>query len=172
MTIPRYSLFISIPAVLIGLWLLIRMIGNLVRAVRQSTVLAVSMSPSQEIRFTESGQLHLYLEARRGANLSGLDFHLQDEAGRPVALDSMVLRTTVSGVSRVRLKVRHLELPHAGVFTLDISGLRPGMDPENRVVFGRPIGRIILGHILGFVVLGILIVGGLLASIWSLLPRR
>ena len=172
MRISRSWLILSIPAVIIGFWLLIRMIGSLVRAVRQSTVLSVPLAPSQTIRFDAAGTLDLYLEAARGTNLSGLDFTLRDEAGLDVPLDSLVLRTTVSGVSRVRLKVRSLTLPHDGIFTLDISGLTSGTDPESRVVFGRPIGGVIVSHVLAFIALGFLIVGGALASVWSLLPNR
>jgi hypothetical protein len=165
-------LLLSIPALLVSGWVLIRMIGNLVRVLRQSVVVSVPFLPSQEVNFAISGPLDLFLETPRGANLSGLDFTLQDERGDTVPLDPAVLRTTVSGVSRVRLKVRSLRLPHDGVYVLDISGLPAGGDPVNRVVFGRPLGGVIAGHVLGFIGLGLVIIGALLASIAALLPRR
>jgi hypothetical protein len=171
-TIPRLWLLLTVPVLLIGLWLLVRAIISLVRTVRQSSVLTVPLAPSQPIRFREAGPLDLYLEGKRGANLSGLDFQLRDETGRLVPLDSLVLRTTVSGVSRVRIKVGSLILPYEGTFILEIAGLRPGMDPENRVVVGRPIGGLIAAHVAGFVALGLLIVGSLLASVLAILPRR
>ena len=172
MIMPRLWLGVTVPVLMIAWWLLFRAIVGLVRAVRQSTVLKIPLTPSQSIRFREAGPLDLYLEGTRGANLSGLDYHLTDEAGRLVPLDSLVLRTTVSGVSRVRIKVRSLTIPSAGTFTLEIDGLRPGMDPENRLVFGRPIGGMIAAHVAGFIILGILIVGSLLVSILALRPRR
>ena len=172
MTIPRIWLLVTVPVLLIAFWLLFRAIIGLVLAVRQSTVLTVPLTRSQPVRFREAGRLDLYLEGKRGANFSGLDFHLADETGRLVHLDSLVLRTTVSGVSRVRIKVRSLTIPSEGTFTLEIAGLRPGMDPENRLVFGRPIGGMIAAHVAGFIILGILIVGSLLVSILALRPRR
>jgi hypothetical protein len=165
-------LVLTAPVFLLSLWILVRTIGSLVRLTREATVLSVPMVPSQSVSFAEPGTLDLFLEGARGSNLSGLDFDLTDQDGRAVALESGVLRTTVSGLSRVRVKVRSVHLDRDGVFTLSISGLRPGMNPENRVVFARSITRPLVGHVLALVGLGVVLLGSLAGSIVALLPRR
>ena len=172
METPRTWLVLTIPIFLLAGWLLVRTIAGLVRGLRHATILALPMAPSQSVNFPLSGQLDLYLEGRRAANLSGLDFSLRDQQGTTVPLDSIVLRTTVSGGSRVRIKVRSFHLPHDGSYALDISGLRPGMDPKNRVVVSRPVGGLIVRHVLALVGLGILLAGSLAGSIFLLVSRR
>jgi hypothetical protein len=169
--IPKAWIALSLPCLLISIWLITRTAGSLIRKLRDSIVLTVPVSPSQPVTFSEPGAHDLNLEGRRGANLSGLDFQLYDGELR-VPLDSLVVRTTVSGLSRVRLKVRSFHLSRAGTYTLDISGLRSGLDPENRVVFTRPAGGVIVTHVLALVALGILAIGSIVGSILPFVRRR
>jgi hypothetical protein len=169
--IPKIWLALSLPMFGLAAWLLARTIQSLVRQVGQATIVTLPLAPSQEVSFPQNGAIDLYLEGRRGANLSGLDFTLSD-GNRRVPLDSLVIRTTVSGLSRVRLKVRSFELDRPGRYTLDISGIRPGMDQENRVVFARPIGGVIVTHVMGLVALGIIVIGSLAGSILPFVTRR
>lgn len=163
------------PVVLLGLcsgWLIIRTVGSLARGLQESKVLTVPMAASQTLTLRQKGALDLYLEGRRGASLSGLDFELRTETGSAIPLKHVVLRTTVSGLSHVRLKVRSLYLPHDGSFILDISGLREGADPRNRIVFARPVGGLVVRHVLALIGLGFLLMGSLVGSVLLLLRHR
>ena len=97
-----------IPLGLCSVWLLSRTIRSLAMDLRESTILTVPMAPSQTLTLCQKGPLDLFVEARRGTNLSGLDFALRSETGTAIPLQHVVLRMTVSGLSRVRLQVRSL----------------------------------------------------------------
>ena len=165
-------LAVTLPTLLIGAWMVLRTAVSLVTKLRQSVVLSLPLMPSQTVIFPVKGPLDLYLETRRGSNLAGLDFRLRDTAGAAIELHKVVLRTTVSGGARVRLQLRSFVLPHDGSYLLNISGLRPDLDPENRVVFSRPVGGMILRHVLALVALGILTVASLVLSILLLVRHR
>jgi hypothetical protein len=165
-------LALSVPTVLPGVWLLFRTSVSLITKLRQSIVLSLPLVPIQTVSFPLDGRLALSLEGRRGSNLAGLDFDLRDSAGSAVELHKVLLKTTVSGGARVRLQVRSLILPHDGSYLLNISGMRPDLDLENRVVFSRPIGGILFRHVLVLVALGILTLGSLVLSILLLVRHR
>ena len=63
------------------------------------------------------------------------------------------------------LRRRAPRRPHEGSFVLDISGLPEGRDPQNRIVFARPVGALVVRHVLALVGLGFLLLASLIGSI-------
>jgi hypothetical protein len=152
-------LFAIVPLFMVAVFSLVRTTGSLIRLVRSSVTHRLPLQESQGVSFALPGEYDLYVEGRRGTDLSGLEFKLTRQDGRSIQLESAVVRTTVSGTSTVRLKVRSFQLDAPGTIGLNISGIGTRTDPVNRIVIARPVTLPMVGHILGLVVLGAICIG-------------
>lgn len=166
-------LLATVPAFLISTWLLVRTIRSLIRTTQRSVVASVPLQGRQTLALPEAGAYDLFVEGKRmSRDFAGLDFALEDGAGASIPLNRFVVRTTVSGISRVRVKVRGFRLHEAGPVTLSIQGIREGSDAENRLVFGRPFLGALVVHVLALVVLGASTIGALVGTILVIVLGR
>jgi hypothetical protein len=87
-------------------------------------------------------------------------------------LNPVLVPTTVSSLSRVRVPVRSFVSLGAGRLTLEVTG--GGAFPDDdRLMITRPIGGPVVVHVLTLVVLGAVTIGSLVASVLVvMLPAR
>ena len=171
MAVTQSLAILTVPVFVVSAWMLLRTVQNLTRTVRGSVVNTIPVADRQIVRFERPGDYDLYIEGRRGSDLAGLDFRLSDSAGHTIKLHGNLLRTTVSGISHVRMKLRTFDLPQAGQYELIVSGIR-APNPEHRIVFSRPVSGSIVGYILDLIALAALTIGSLVGSVLIfVLPR-
>lgn len=139
---------------------------------RGSVMASIPVLAEQRFSLPEAGTHDLYVEGKRfSGDFSALDFAIADFSGAPVPLQRILFRTTVSGVSRVRLLLRRFAVSSAGTFTLCINGIRQDQDPDNRIVLATPVtGRMAL-HILAIIALAMLAMASLGVAVFLLLSR-
>jgi hypothetical protein len=172
-TINQYWVAATAPVFVLSVYLLARTIGSLTRTVRGSVVLSVPVREEQSVQFDAANSYLLNVEGKRfTTDFAGYRFSMTDPAGRELRLDPVLMRTAVTSFSRVRLEINQFTIPAPGAYTLRVHGIRPAQDPENRIVFTRPIGGAIVGYVLALVLLGALTIGSLVGSILIIvLPR-
>jgi hypothetical protein len=167
-----YWLALTVPLFVVSVWLVIRTALSLTRRVRGSVVASVPLLERQSLTLPDSGAYALFVEGKRmSRDFGGLDFSMEDRDGRGVPMHAAVVRTSVSGFSRVRLQVRSFYLSSPGSVTLHIVGIRPISDPENRIVIGRPFTGALVAHVLALIALGLLTIAALGASITLLVSN-
>ncbi len=159
-------LALTVPLLALSVWLVVRTALSLTRRVRSSVVARAPLSERQSLTLPDSGSYDLFVEGRRmSRDFGGLDFAMSDREGRAVPMSGVAARTVVNGVSRVRLQLRSFHLSSPGVVTLTIAGIKPGSDPGNRIVIGRPFTGALVSHVVALVALGLLTIASLAASI-------
>lgn len=155
---PGKWLALSVLAALLLGWT----VRSLVRVLRYSVVAALPICPEQPLQLPGAGSYDLYVEGLRfTTDFARIEFALLDPRRVPVRLRPAIFRTLVSGARRIRLRLRSFEATAAGRYTLQLSGIQPDQDPENRIVVARSITQQMVLHILAIVVLGSLAMGAL-----------
>ncbi len=158
-------LALTVPLFCVSAVLLARTIRGLVRTTGDAVILDLPIVRTQEITLLEGGRFQLSIETRRGSSgFRGLDYRLVDTAGGQVALHRVVLPTTSSSLSRVRVPVRSFVSLAPGRLTLEVTG--GGAFPDDdRLMITRPIAAPVVVHVLALVVLGAVAIGSLVASV-------
>lgn len=135
-------------------------IRSLVRTLRASVVASLPVLVEQPLRLPDAGTYDLYIEGIRfSTDFARLEFALFDPTHVPVKLRPTVFRTLVSGLKRVRLKLRSFDAAAAGTYTLRLSGIKPDQDPANRILLARPVAGTMVLHIVAIVALSVLAMG-------------
>ena len=166
MAVHVYWLALTIPAFLLGLWLLVRVATGLLRATRASVVAAAPLREVVPLQIAEPGDYALLVEGQRFTNDFGaLDYSMRDGGASIVPLGGVFGRMVVSSVDRVRLQVRTFHLRSAGEVTLHVTGIRGDSDPGNRIVVARPMMGTLVTSVLALIGLGALTVASLGGSI-------
>ena len=145
-----------------GAALLAWSILRLVAVVRSSILVRVPVLAAQDVSLAEAGTIVLCIEAPHfGTQFAGVDFAMQDSAGRDVPSAPIVFRAKVSGFSRVRLSVRSFDVPRAGLYRLLARGIEPARDlSDAAIVLTRPFASAMLLSILGITFGAIALIGG------------
>jgi hypothetical protein len=167
-------LFIGLPLVLGGAFVLALAIRSLGRAYGRAEVLRAPLVPYQQVALPGAGELRLCLDGPKGWPWHApLRFALAEAVtGRPVALTPTLGGTGRQRLDRSRVERARLLLPGPGSYALQVEGLQAG--PEHRdcfLVFMRPFATTTVLHILGIVACGLGLVGGLVLSILGLALR-
>ena len=157
---------VTVPVLLVSVWLGIRTVRSLIRTTRASVVASVPLRARQTLSLPGAGRYDLYVEGKRlSRDFGGLDFALSDRSGTALPMRRLLLRTQSSSLSRVRLALRSFRADAAGDLTLSATGIDPGQDPENRIVIARPLRAALAAHVLALVGLSIAAIGSLVATI-------
>jgi len=145
-----------------GAALLAWSILRLVAVVRSSILVRVPVLAAQDVSLAEAGTIVLCIEAPHfGTQFAGVDFAMQDSAGRDVPSAPIVFRAKVSGFSRVRLSVRSFDVPRAGRYRLLARGIDSARDMSDAaIVLTRPFASAMLLWILGITFGAIALIGG------------
>lgn len=165
---PTAVLPLSLGALLVGIVLLSRSIPALVREVRASVIHRLPLVAEQKVEFDAAETYVLHAEGKRFSTaFRGVEFSLRDDAlGREVATQKILLRSQVSGLSKVRISLRRFTVERPGEYTLCITGLEPGRDySDDAVLFTRQGSARQALRVLSIVLGGLLTIGGLVLSI-------
>lgn len=136
-----------------------RSVNRLTSMMRAALVAVLPLSTRQDLVLPAPGAYELWGEGGRMAGtFRGVDFQLTEPGGRVVPLSRVLVRTKVSGVRSVRVKLRTFSVERAGTYGLSISGLTPEPDERGRIRITRATGPEFFTHVLGIVGGGILLV--------------
>jgi hypothetical protein len=135
-------LILALAGIVLGTALAAAMVARLVRIARRPELARAPIAPSSTVTFAEPGAAELAVEGPRfTTKLGPLSFEIVDSAGGPIPLRRLWMRTSRSGVRLVRLSLYGLEIPRAGAYTLNVTGMDPADDYDGcAVVFVRPQG--------------------------------
>lgn len=155
-----------------GVWLVISMVAipaaavvgvrsvkRLISMMRAALVVAVPLSPRQDIVLPAPGAYELWGEGRRLTRVfRGIDFQLNGPGGGVVPLSRVLVRTKVSGTSSARVKLRTFSVERGGSYALSISGLPSDPDEQGRVRVTRATGPEFFAHLMVVVGAGLLFI--------------
>lgn len=160
----RYGIWISIPAFLFFVSLLVYCIAGVVRTMRQARLFNVPLLSQQEIEFNQTGEVILCMEgpifSRRFAHL---DYELTGPDGMAVKGRNTLFRATSSGFTKAKMELRVYEISIPGRHLFQIRGLdgeRPS-DAEHQMVFTRPHLARSMVYVIGIVFAWCLTIGSI-----------
>ena len=136
----RSWLFATLPAAALGAIALVFAIRRLVRIHRSGFVARVALAPEQLLSLDSAGALVLHAEGPRFTRtFARLRYQLVErETGAEVPLRPILLRSTVAGMSNVRLSLHTFAIERPGAYLLRVEGLRPETATEGHsLVFTR-----------------------------------
>jgi hypothetical protein len=173
-------LVLTIPVFVLAAALLIRAVVRLVAVAWAQPLAVVQLAPppagsdalDASIELAAPGSVAIAGEGKRmTSDFAGLSVALADAAGRAVPVRDVLVTTTTSGVSRVRLKLASAGVPAAGRYTVTVRGLDPKRSyAESRLLFLPNVP--VVGLILQVVATAILMMGALVATGLALFATR
>ena len=168
----KYGIWISIPAFIFFVILLVICITGVVRTGRQARLFSVPLLDRQEIEFTNAGRVVLCMEgpmlSRRFAKLK---YDLTGPDGMAVKSRIALFRATTTGLTKARMELKVYEIAYPGRYVFEIRGLegeKPS-DSEHRMVFMRPHLARSMVYVIGIVFAGIFIIGSIVLFFLRLL---
>ncbi|MDQ2931005.1 MAG: hypothetical protein M3Y05_09360 [Gemmatimonadota bacterium] len=169
----RLWLFISLPAAVVAVWLLVKTILSLIRSTRASVVATVSIRAEQQIIFDSAGAYVLNFEAplhaQRGASITkSLPLDLSFTLSRvepPYAVRLFFSRSQiyVNSMTRSRMQLLTFELPSGGAYVLRIVRIDPSVDyGQYAISISHPIGFTIVSRVVAILVLAFASLGSII----------
>jgi hypothetical protein len=150
----KHGIWISIPAFIFFVILLIICITGVVRTGRQARLLSVPLVDRQEIEFIEVGRVVLCMEgpilSRRFAKL---EYELTGPDGVSAKSRPVLFRASTTSLTKAKMELRVYEVTHLGRHIFQIRGLggeKPS-DAEHRMVFTRPNLARSMAYVIGIV---------------------
>jgi len=164
--VPPSLQLLTIAAAIAGAFLLFFSVAGLLRVIREAEVLRVPARTDQMVSFQEPGSYVLHVShPRLSTALRNASYSLRSAAGQEVKSSPSIFRTTVSGVSSVRISVRNFEIAQPGSYRLVVSGVAPDADlSRNELVFTRPFGAALFARIVGTIAGAALLIGGVVLT--------
>jgi hypothetical protein len=160
----KYGIWISIPAFIFFVVLLITCITGVVRSGKQARLFSVPLVDRQEIEFMESGKVVLCMEGPiLSRRFAGLEYTLLGPDGMTVKSRQALFRATTSGFTKARMELRIFEITNPGRHIFQIRGLEGAKpsDSEHCMVFTRPnLGRSMV-YVIGIVFAAIFTIGSM-----------
>lgn len=160
----HYGIWISVPAFVFFVAMLIMCITGVIRTARRAHLFSVPLNDRQEIDFTEAGRVVLCIEgpmlSRRFAKL---DYELTGPDGMAVKSRIALFRATTAGLKKARMELKVYEIAQPGRHVFSILGLegeKPS-DAEHRMVFTRPHLRYSIIYVLGIVIAAMFTIGSI-----------
>jgi hypothetical protein len=164
---------LSAAIAVLGAALLAYSIVRTLRVVRDSVLVRLPAVTEQDVDFAQAGPVVLCVERTRlSTALFGARYALCDAAGAHVPSTPILFRTSVSGISRVRLSLRSFDIPRAGRYRFVTTGIAAGRDTSNAtLVFTRPHTAALILCILGMVLGGVCLIGGVVFTALGLVGK-
>ena len=171
----KYGIWISVPAFILSVILLVRCITGVIHAERETRLVSLPLLDRQEVEFSETGSVILCMEgpmlSRRFAHL---EYGLTGPDGRAVQSRPVLFRWATSGLKKATLELRVYGISQPGRHLFEIRGLgdeRPS-DAEHRMVFTRPHMARSIAFVLGIVFSAAMTIGSLVLFFMRLVGVR
>jgi len=170
----RSWLLLTVPACVIGVGLLVASIMLLLRTIRVPELARLPLVAEQDIDLQDSGPLSFVLDKPRFRNVQASVFKpfaltvtLEDAGGTIVKAAPALMPMHVDGLSRTSVELAGLPSIKPGPYRLRVSGLAVDADSaDSFLVIKRPTSKLaFVGSILGIIVGAALTLGGLIASL-------
>jgi hypothetical protein len=137
----RYGIWISIPAFLVFLLLLVLSIAGVVRTIKQARLVSLSLVAQQDVEFKEAGRVVLAMEGPYlSRRFAGLEYELLGPDGMSARSRPSLFRARSSTftTAKIELRIYHIGTPGRHVLFIRNLGKEEASDKEHRVVFTRP----------------------------------
>ena len=170
----RSWLFLTAPACVIGLGLIVASVLFLLRTIRVPEFARLPLVAEQDVDLADAGPLTFVIDKPRFSNIQAsafkpfaLSISLEDAAGRAIKADPVLVPVTVQGIGRMRVDVASLASIEPGRYRLRVDGLASDVGSKDSfLVITRPIAKWkMVATILGIIVSSALALGGLIASV-------
>lgn len=160
----EYGIWISIPAFVFSVVLLIKCIIGVLRMAREARLFSVPLMEQQDVEFTEAGTVILAMEgplfSRRFAKLK---YEMIGPDGMAAKSRPALFRATTTGFTKARMELRVYKITQPGRHLFQIHGLggtKPA-DAEHCMVFMHPhLGRSMV-YVVGIVVASMFTIGSI-----------
>ncbi|PKN30792.1 MAG: hypothetical protein CVU64_01835 [Deltaproteobacteria bacterium HGW-Deltaproteobacteria-21] len=160
----RYGIWVSVPAFVISIVLLVRCIARAVRTMRQARIFSAPLRDQQEVEFTDAGKVVLAMEGPfLSTRFAGLEYELLGPDGMTVESRPSLFRARSSGLRKARMELRVYSVRTPGRHVFQIRNLEgeKGSDDKHRMIFTRPhLGRILV-CVIGIVFSAMLMIGSI-----------
>jgi len=167
----KYGIWISVPAFILSVILLVRCITGVIQTEKQTRLVSLPLLDRQEVEFNETGSVILCMEgpmlSRRFAHL---EYGLTGPDGRAVQSRPVLFRWATSGLTKATLELRVYGIAQPGRHLFEIRGLgddKPS-DAEHRMVFTRPHMARSVACVLGIVFSAAVAIGSLVLFLMRL----
>ena len=173
----RAWLFLTAPACVIGLGLIVVSVLFLLRTIRVPEFARLPLVAEQDVDLADAGPLTFVIDKPRFSNVQASTFkpyalavNLEDSTGRVVTTDKAFMPVTVQGVSRTRFDVASVASIEPGRYRLRVTGLAPDVDStDSYLVITRPMEKWkMVAAILAIIASAALALGGLIGSLATL----
>jgi hypothetical protein len=168
----KYGIWISIPAFIFFVILLIMCITGVVRTGKQARLFSVPLVDRQGIELTEAGSVVLCMEgpilSRRFAKL---EYELTGPDGLMVKGRPVLFRVSTTGLTKARMELEVYEVSHPGRYVFQIRGLEgeKPTDAEHQMVFTRTNLARSMIYVMGIIIGGIFTIGSIVLFFLRLL---
>jgi hypothetical protein len=168
----KHGIWISIPAFVLSLILLILSIIGVVQTGRDARLFSVPLVERQEIEFTETGKVVLCMEgpilSRRFVKL---EYEITGPDGVVVKRRPLLFRASTTGFTKARMELETFKVTHPGRHVFQIRGLEGGKpsDAQHQMVFTRTNLARIMMYVVGIIIGGIFTIGSMVLFFLRLL---
>ncbi len=160
----EYGIWISIPAFVFSVVLLIKCITGVLRTAREARLFSVPLIEQQDVEFNVTGTVILAMEgplfSRRFAKLQ---YEMRGPDGMEAKSRPALLKATTTGFTKARMELRVYKITQPGRYVFQVHGLggeKPS-DAEHCMVFMRPhLGRTMV-HVIGIVIASMFTIGSI-----------
>lgn len=160
----EYGIWISIPAFVLSVAMLIKCIMGILRTMREARLFSVPLIEQQDVEFNVTGTVILAMEgplfSRRFAKLQ---YEMRGPDGIEAKSLPALLRATTTGFTKARMELRIYKITQPGRYVFQISGLgeKKSSDAQHCMVFMRPhLGRTMV-YVIGIVVASMFTIGSI-----------
>jgi hypothetical protein len=160
----RYGIWLSSPAFVVFLVLLVLCITGVVRTMREARLFSVPLLDRQEVEFTEAGRVVLAMEGPfLSRRFAGLEYELIGPDGMTVESRRSLFRAGSSNFTKAKMELRiyNITTPGRHVFQIKNLGGEKPSDPEHTMVFTRPHLALSLAYVIGIVFSAMFMIGSL-----------
>jgi hypothetical protein len=173
----RSWLFLTAPACLAGIGLIVASVLFLLRTIRVPEFARLPLVAEQDVDLEDAGPLSFVIDHPRFSTVQAsafkpfaLSVSLENAAGRVVNADKALMPVSVQGISRTSVDIASLASIEPGRYRLRVGGLAPDVENmDSFLVIKRPVEKLkMVLAILGIIASSALALGGLIGSLATL----
>jgi hypothetical protein len=173
----RSWLFLTAPACVVGVGLIVASVLFLLRTIRVPEFARLPLVAEQDVDLEDAGPLSFVIDHPRFINVQAnafkpfaLSVSLENAAGRLVQADKALMQVSVQGISRTSVDIASVASIEPGRYRLHVTGLAPDVEAmDSFLVVKRPVAKVqMVAAILAIIASSALAIGGLIGSLATL----